>query len=178
MKFQIPFLNGLWILLLTCIILNLSSNQIHGRLPNISTKFPSLAVVDLTSNSFEGPLLPLPINLVSLNLSSNSISGSILSLCNTTTLLLKYLDLSNNQFSGLFPDYCVSRWTSLQILNLAHNNFSGEIPSSIGSLNQMESLSLQNNSFFGELPESLSYCQNLMFIDLVTTNSLEKYHYG
>ncbi|KAF3441406.1 hypothetical protein FNV43_RR15320 [Rhamnella rubrinervis] len=146
--------------------LNLSKNQIHGRLPMLPTKFPSLLVLDMSSNSFDGPLPPFPTDLTILNLSNNFISDSIMSFCNSKSMLFQYLDLSNNQLSGVLLDHCVSRWTRLQFLNLANNYFSGEISSFFDSLPHIENLNLRNNSFSGELPWTLRTCETLKFLDL------------
>ncbi|KAK7840215.1 receptor-like protein eix2 [Quercus suber] len=54
--------------------LNLSHNQIKGRLPNISTKVSNLHTIDFSSNRFEGPLPVFPPNLTSINLSKNMFS--------------------------------------------------------------------------------------------------------
>lgn len=52
----------------------------------------------------------------------------------------------------------------LEILNLAHNNLSGEIPSSVGSLNELVALDLSNNSLSGDWPWSLQNCTMLRFL--------------
>ncbi|KAH7841509.1 hypothetical protein Vadar_030835 [Vaccinium darrowii] len=51
-------------------------------------------------------------------------------------------------------------------MNLANNTLSGKLPSSFGSLFQLQALQLRDNNFTGELPESLKYCTELRIIDL------------
>jgi EIX receptor 1/2 len=145
--------------------LNLSCNQIKGRLPNLSIKFSDIPDFDLSSNNFEGPLPFVSSNLTTLNLSNNKFSGLNTFLCTAVVPSLIYLDLSNNRLSGGLPN-CFMQWQELRNLNLANNNLSGEIPSSMGSLKWLKALDLSNNSFLGELPSSLRNCTMLLFINL------------
>ncbi|KAM4076234.1 hypothetical protein ACJW30_12G047200 [Castanea mollissima] len=145
--------------------LNLPSNLIYGRLPNVSTKRLNELAIDLSANSLEGPLPHFPTNLTLLNLSKNQFSGSISSLCKINGQLFAYLDLSNNMLSGRLPD-CFMQWPKLVILNLAGNHFFGEVPSSLGSLSVLNTLSLNNNNFSGNFPLSLRNCSSLIVMDM------------
>ena len=130
--------------------LNLSQNQIKGRLPNASTIFSNFAILDFSSNRFEGPLPVISFNLSSLNLSKNKFSGLNSFICSKIGGMM-HLDLSrSNIFEGI-PD-CFMHWQEIEILNLAHNNLFGKIPHSMGSLIQLIALDLSNNSLSGELP--------------------------
>ncbi|KAK4602706.1 hypothetical protein RGQ29_011634 [Quercus rubra] len=144
--------------------LNLSQNQIKGRLPNASSIFSNFAILDFSSNRFEGPLPVISSNLSSLNLSKNKFSGLNSFICSKIGGMM-HLDLSsNNLFEGI-PD-CFMHWQELEILNLAHNNLFGKIPHSMGSLIQLIALDLSNNSLSGELPWSLQNCTLLRFMNL------------
>ncbi|KAL5539099.1 hypothetical protein UlMin_044184 [Ulmus minor] len=166
-------------------ILDLSYNQFHGMLPNLSPL--PLLVIDFTSNELFGPLPLFPPTTSYLMVSNNSFSGSISSLC-TTRLSLRALDLSHNNLSGELPN-C---WKQLDLnyLNLANNHFSGKLPASLSNssssdlildlgnnnfsgsilpiwniMPQIERLNLRKNNFSGEIP-SLHSCDNLQFLDL------------
>ncbi|GKV39664.1 hypothetical protein SLEP1_g47402 [Rubroshorea leprosula] len=147
--------------------LNLSSNQIYGIVPDLSTNFAnSLGLrIDLSKNKLQGSLPVFPADVSSINLSKNRFFGSISYLCTVTRRKLQLLDVSYNQLSGKLPG-CMTGWTNLRILNLANNHLFGKIPSSIGSLSYLESLGLQNNNFSGEIPWSLGNCSALQFLDL------------
>ncbi|KAK9181895.1 hypothetical protein WN944_025036 [Citrus x changshan-huyou] len=138
--------------------LNLSNNQIKGKLPDLSLSFDTYGPgIDISSNHFEGPIPPLPLNASLLNLSKNKFSGSISFLCSIGGHKLTHLDLSNNLLSGRLPD-CWLLFDRLGILDLENNNFSGKIPDSMGSLPNIQILSLHNNSLTGELPSTLQNC--------------------
>ncbi|XP_050255474.1 receptor-like protein EIX2 [Quercus robur] len=145
--------------------LNLSHNQIKGRLPNISTKVSNLHTIDFSSNRFEGPLPVFPPNLTSINLSNNMFSRLNSFVCSISDGNLRVLDLSSNYLSEEIPD-CFMHWQKLEVLNLAHNKLSGKIPHSMGSLTQLIALDLSYNSLSGELPWSLQNCTMLRILCL------------
>ncbi|KAL4652622.1 hypothetical protein ACB092_01G245200 [Castanea dentata] len=133
--------------------LNLSQNEIKD-----------LAILDFSSNRFEGPLPEISSNLTSLNLSKNKFSGLNSFICSITGGMM-HLDLSSNNLSEEIPD-CFMHWQELEILNLAHNNLFGKIPRSIGSLRRLIALDLSNNSLSGALPCSLQNFTMLRFMNL------------
>ncbi|GKB81257.1 putative leucine-rich repeat protein [Tanacetum coccineum] len=140
--------------------LNLSSNQIHGTLPDLMYGYRSY--FDFSSNNFSG-LAPLfPTDTQALVLNNNMFSGSISFLQNLTETF--NIDLSNNQFFGEIPDF----WTNfinLMYLNLKNNNLEGRIPKSMGTLS-LSMLSMSNNRLTGELYFSLTNWSSLQFLDL------------
>ncbi|GKV30624.1 hypothetical protein SLEP1_g39418 [Rubroshorea leprosula] len=152
----------------TAELIDLSSNQVSGILPNLSRNISSnyyALGIDLSGNRLEGPLPSFPAKTTHINLSKNRFNGSISSLCAMTGMSLDFLDLSSNQLSGELPD-CMMHWSSLQILNLADNNFFGNFPSFVGSLSLIETFDLQNNNLSGKIPRSLRNCSKLQFLGL------------
>ncbi|EXC29911.1 LRR receptor-like serine/threonine-protein kinase GSO1 [Morus notabilis] len=145
--------------------INLSHNQLSGRLPNLSIDLPSLPELNLSSNQLEGPIPSFLSNVKSLDLSNNNLSGPISFLCTGRSLPeITFVDLSNNQLSGELPD-CWGLFRYLVILDVANNNLSGKIPASMGALGNIQALQLRNNKFFGELPASW-FCPKLQVLDL------------
>ncbi|CAI9290199.1 unnamed protein product [Lactuca saligna] len=145
--------------------LNLSSNNITGKIPDLSSNFISRSVIDLSSNNLCGLIPNVSSTLASLNLSRNKFNGGIFFLCQMVNRTLEFLDLSHNVLSGQLPD-CLWNFKELKVLNLGHNNLFGRLPASLGYVAQLEVLYLHGNEFFGELPLSLKYCTNLNFLDL------------
>ncbi|GJV01622.1 leucine-rich repeat-containing protein [Tanacetum coccineum] len=143
--------------------LNLSFNNISGVLPDFLSNL-NLYIVDLSSNSFYGPVPTFSANISALYLSRNKFHGGIFFLCQMYERL-EFLDLSRNLLSGKLPD-CLWGLTKLRVLNLGHNFLSGMLPRSLGYLGQLEMLCLYNNSFSGELPSSFKNCTNLSLLDL------------
>nr|QOC60019.1 Leucine-rich repeat receptor-like protein-3 [Musa AAB Group] len=174
----------------TIIFLDLSNNQIGGKLPS-SLNFTKLKILYLDSNRFEGPLptmlpstletlflsnnfftgqLPIWHDVQSVALSNNMLDGGLSSSICQWTGGLEYLDLSNNKLLGEIP-YCLGKsLQNLSLLNLGNNHFSGEIPHTIGFLSELQLLQLKNNSFSGEVPLSLKNCTKLQLLDLAENN--------
>ncbi|XP_073000097.1 receptor-like protein 4 isoform X2 [Typha latifolia] len=89
--------------------------------------------LDLASQGLKGYIsdqISLLTNLVSLNLSSNSLEGELPSGLGKASLVR--LDLSSNQFSGSIPDSFGS--TSLQIVLLNNNELDGQVPERLYSI--------------------------------------------
>ncbi|CAI0407698.1 unnamed protein product [Linum tenue] len=148
--------------------LNMSHNQIPGRLPNfISVRYFD-SLFDLSWNSLEGPLPVISSNMTFLDLSNNLFSGNLLKfLCFNPSQAreTEFLDLHGNLLSGEIPD-CWRSWQNLKVLRLGNNNLKGKIPESIGSLSNLLSLRIQNSSLSGAIPSSLANCSNLVSLDL------------
>ncbi|PRQ24702.1 putative non-specific serine/threonine protein kinase [Rosa chinensis] len=141
--------------------LNLSYNQISGRLP-FRFNFSYLYIIDLSHNQFDGPLQLSSTNtpiLTFLSLSYNYLNGTIpSSICNIQSLCT--LCLRNNQLSGKFPQEW-SLWRDIGSLDVSNNNLSGNIPTSMGIPRSIEILKMGNNYFTGEIPSSLQNCSDL-----------------
>ncbi|KAL8466938.1 hypothetical protein ACS0TY_035861 [Phlomoides rotata] len=136
-------------------------------------KFTNLLSLDLSSNSFDGPI-PTIINATKLHhidLSSNFFNSSIpdwFYLCKD----LEYVDLSNNNhLSGTISNH-FGEFKSLRVLDLGTNSFSGAIPFSIGKLSSLEVLRLNDSKFTGTPPESLGQLFNLQIL-FIHDNLLE-----
>ncbi|KAL6141129.1 hypothetical protein ACLB2K_059420 [Fragaria x ananassa] len=153
-----------WDLSSSLLDLNLSMNQIHGKLPHLSSKNCTYFTFDLSSNHLFGPLPPFPPNVAILVLSKNMFSGPLSSFCPTEAQELSNLDLSDNLLSGELPS-CWVKYQGLLYLNLGNNSFSGKIPSAVGYLKNLELLRLQDNKLSGDLP-SLENCTELRVVDL------------
>ncbi|CAL9189949.1 unnamed protein product [Musa hybrid cultivar] len=155
----------------TIMDINLSHNKIGGVLPaslesRIPVLPPNLQALDLSSNSLSGSL-PSTISsqLGYLFLSHNYLHGSIPSSYVCDLQQLYALDLSNNQISGEIPR-CRPEGSQLLFVNLANNKLRGKIPDSVGNLGNLQFLHLNNNSLFGRIPSSLKNCSRLAVIDL------------
>ncbi|XP_039119834.1 receptor-like protein EIX2 [Dioscorea cayenensis subsp. rotundata] len=173
---------------------DLSHNEIRGKLPAGSAKLTNLEILDLSHNNLEGQLPQFSSNLVDLDqahglfststfsntsiivpslfqlyIYSNKIMGSIpKTLC--TLSYLAVLDLSHNMIEGVVPDcWNLSLYSWLGVMDLSHNNLFGIIPASISSTN-LYFLDLSNNAFFGELPASFKNCTSLYVLDLGYNN--------
>ncbi|CAL5430565.1 unnamed protein product [Camellia sinensis] len=175
------------------IYLNLSNNQIKGKVPIFQKCKYRYSAHDkwllLSSNRFEGPLTPLPSDVYFLDLFNNLLSGPITVSDDNATISLQVLVLSNNHLTGVIPvslckaknitliDFsnnhlsgkippCLGQLNQLSVLDLTNNSLYGEIPSSLGSLQSLNSLHLRNNKFYGKLPLSLQNLTNLFTVDL------------
>ncbi|XAR57217.1 Non-specific serine/threonine protein kinase [Bertholletia excelsa] len=96
----------------------------------------------------EGPR----IRVVSLNLTSMGLSGSLSpSLANLTALTDIWL--SSNNLSGTIPN--LSPLKRLKTLHLEDNQLGGEIPPSLGNIDGLSELFLQGNNLTGQVPRNL-----------------------
>ncbi|XP_076955640.1 receptor-like protein EIX2 [Bidens hawaiensis] len=161
--------NWIWTTFSSVTLLNMSHNNIQGKLGNASFLAPG-AVLDLSFNRFHG-VLPGHFNrpdLDFLDLSSNELSGSLeqfLCFGIQEPRQLRVLNLANNSMSGVIPD-CWMNWEFLAILNFEKNQFLGTIPSSLGNLSSLLSLDMRNNKLSGNIPVSILNSKSLIIIEL------------
>ncbi|MCE5166755.1 hypothetical protein HAX54_025826, partial [Datura stramonium] len=143
--------------------LNISYNQISGKIQDFLDNNVGPVVIDFSSNNFSRPLPRFSQLVGKLHVDNNQFFGSLNSICkirSSTTL-----DLFENLLSGEILD-C---WTLMSvpiILNIANNRISGSIPYSLCSSTSLSSLYVRNNNLSGQFPVSLKKCQGLKVLDL------------
>ncbi|KAL3520262.1 hypothetical protein ACH5RR_018411 [Cinchona calisaya] len=153
--------------------LNLSSNALSGELPPLTG---SCAMIDLSSNQFEGNLTRLLKwgNIEIIDLSQNRLTGSIPEVT-AQFLRLNYLNISRNTLSGSLPNV-LTQFPRIGILDLSFNQLDGPLLSSLLTVPTLQELHLQGNILTGSidfLPSS-SNESNLQILDL-SHNQLNGY---
>ncbi|CAJ2629908.1 unnamed protein product [Trifolium pratense] len=154
------------------ILLDISNNNLTGKIPNLELNLTYYPRIDLSSNLLEGFIPSFLLQSQALYLSNNKFSdlGPFICSKSNPNNILGILDLSNNELKGELPD-CWNNLTSLRYVDLSNNKLSGKISVSMGALANMEALILTNNSLSGQLPSSLKNCSdNLASLDLGENN--------
>lgn len=118
--------------------------------------------LNLSSNSLSGTIpadLEDLIKLKWLYLDHNILTGTIPSELGNLPNLLD-LGLVNHSLEGSIPTN-LSNLSSLEVLYLGYNDLSGNIPSQLGGLSNLQDLSLSNNDLDGTIPPQLGTLSNL-----------------
>ncbi|KAJ0441818.1 putative protein kinase RLK-Pelle-LRR-III family [Helianthus annuus] len=135
--------------------LSLPNSHLSGSIPIELARLKRLRVLNLSNNSLNGTL-PISVftafrSLRVLNLSNNYLTGGIPAGFDSVNVL----DLSSNSFSGALP--LLFGGESLNYLNLSHNKLSGSVfPEFAEQIPANAVVDLSFNSFTGEIPHSLS----------------------
>ncbi|KAG4393286.1 hypothetical protein GLYMA_03G055300v4 [Glycine max] len=133
--------------------LDLSICGFNGTIPNSLSNLTKLSYLDLSLNSFTGPmtLFSVPKKLSHLGLSNNDLSGLIPSSHFEGMHNLFEIDLSYNSFTGSIPSSLFAL-PSLQQIKLSHNKFS-ELDGFINvTSSTLEILDISNNNLSGSFP--------------------------
>ncbi|KAL7201297.1 hypothetical protein ACSBR1_033075 [Camellia fascicularis] len=133
-------------------------NLVHiyvGYLPRELANLPSLLILQLDNNHFDGATIPNSYGnmsrLLKLSLRNCSLQGLIPDLSRIPHLA--YIDLSSNQLNGSIPPYKLSE--NMTTIDLSGNNLTGPIPANLSGLPRLQTLSLLNNSLNGSVPASI-----------------------
>ncbi|CAD5193710.1 unnamed protein product [Musa acuminata subsp. malaccensis] len=150
--------------------LYLSNNKISGDLLQY---LPNLISLDLSNNSLSGHLSPrianIMPNLEVLDLSGNKIAGELPQLFGKQTY---YLDLSNNSFLGHLSSKISNTMQYLYWFDLSMNHLSGSIPLSFCQNKYLLVLRISKNNLSGEIPNCWKNFSSLFILD-VSSNKLQ-----
>ncbi|GAB2269807.1 hypothetical protein Dimus_004725 [Dionaea muscipula] len=180
----------------------LGSNRLNGQIDFQSANlFPQLRILDLSGNSFIGPLpqkifsLPAIVSAAAGQKNASYVAtifdllvGTSLQtqseLAFTITITYKGNKISFAKVLNIFAaiDLSNNRFVGtipesignlvgLQSLNLSYNNFTGAIPRTFASLSNIEVMDLSHNMLSGEIPQQLA---NLTLLEMfnVSYNNL------
>ncbi|KAK3582472.1 hypothetical protein CHS0354_024019 [Potamilus streckersoni] len=148
--------------------LDLGFNQLNGTIPNSFGKLTKLEMLFLNNNQLTGEI---PKNLGDmaklewLYLNENQLTGSIPGSLGNLTKLTK-LYLNENLLTGTIPD-SIGNLAKLELLYLNENRLTDSIPSSLGSLKKLSVVSLWENQLSGQIPSSLG---NLTKLEILYLN--------
>ncbi|KAL2337395.1 hypothetical protein Fmac_011841 [Flemingia macrophylla] len=145
--------------------LDLSSNQIEGKIPNWIWKFNYMVVLNLSYNiltDFEGPFQNLSSNLLKLDLHSNQLQGSAPTFLKNAI----YLDYSSNRFNSINLVDIGSPTPFLYYLSLSNNSFHGRIHESFCNISDLRALDLSHNKFNGQIPVCLIRGSTLRLLNI------------
>lgn len=170
--------------------LSLARNKLGGELPAILDELPRLKILDLSGNSFTGPILndwAVGCSLQELDLTDNHLNGTWpqnLLFCGG----LNALKLSNNALNGEIPAQFFAN-LGLRFLHLSNQvekggGLSGPLPPSLFQMRRplgtLEELKIDRNQFTGTIPEiqvskagdcEIYYCPAAVPAGLVPSNS-------
>ncbi|KAB2039735.1 hypothetical protein ES319_D02G031100v1 [Gossypium barbadense] len=138
-------------------ILDLSDNQLSGRVPEELITKNSLTILRLSNNNLSGHVLPVILNangLSKLYLDGNNFSGEMANVdvsISEFPTSLREINLGNNKFYGNLPRW-MGNVSFLERLALSQNGFEGSIPMEFCNLNRLEFLDLSENNLFGSIP--------------------------
>ncbi|KAL3906744.1 MAG: hypothetical protein SGILL_009150 [Bacillariaceae sp.] len=151
--------------------LSLANNFLKGTIPSHLGAVQSLQNIDMSQNSVGGTvptqLFGLP-SLEEFNLKNNDLIGTVPSFHNA--LNLYSLDLSANFLTGTIAPLVSPESLSLNTLDLSSNQLIGSIPESVYSLAFLNWLVLSSNAITGTLSQQLGRCTNLIELDLSFTD--------
>ncbi|XP_059593001.1 receptor-like protein EIX2 [Vitis vinifera] len=147
--------------------LDLSRNQLYGRLPNSLSFSPKAFLVDLSFNRLVGRL-PLWFNVTLLFLGNNSFSGPIpLNIGESSSL--RVLDVSGNLLNGSIPS-SISKLKDLAVIDLSNNHLSGKIPKNWNDLQSLQTIDLSKNKLSGGIPSWMCSKSSLILLILGDNN--------
>ncbi|GAB2269817.1 hypothetical protein Dimus_004735 [Dionaea muscipula] len=152
----------------------LGSNRLNGQIefqsPNL---FPKLRILDLSGNSFIGPLPQKIFSLLAIvsaaagqkdaSYVATSFGIELSKSLGTTVTTFEFSITITYKGNIISFDKVLNIFTAV---DLSNNRFVGTIPESIGNLVGLQSLNLSYNNFTGAIPRSITSLSNIEVMDL------------
>ncbi|KAK2373558.1 putative LRR receptor serine/threonine-protein kinase [Trifolium repens] len=152
-------------------MLQISNNNLTGRIPPFIGNLASLVLLYMTKNHLEGDI-PQEIcslkHLTTIAVSQNRIYGTFPS-CLYNMSSLTAISVAANEFNGPLPPNMFNTLSNLQEFLIGGNQFSGTIPISIGNASVLQALDLSRNNLVGQVP-NLGKLHDIQWISLEFNN--------
>ena len=147
--------------------LDLSQNQLSGRIPSDIGQLTGLTNLDLFGNQLTGEIPPAIGDLdkvTRLSLWANQLSGSIPAELGDMESL-EWVALGINELTGGIPPE-LGNLESLTHMDFTLNQLSGPIPAELGNLPNVVWIGLWSNQLSGPIPAELGNLTGLVQLDL------------
>ncbi|XP_072971276.1 probable LRR receptor-like serine/threonine-protein kinase At1g74360 [Typha angustifolia] len=149
-------------------LLNLWNNNFSGAIPSGIGELSKLRKLFLGSNRFDRKIPEELLNckeLVYLDLSKNNFGHEMQGIFGRL-VTLQSLTLQENYYSGGIESSGILKLPDLFTLDLSFNNFSGELPVEIAAMPKIKYLTLAYNNFSGSIPPEFGSIAGLQMLDL------------
>lgn len=153
--------------------LNFSGNKLRGTIPMELGLLYRLQTINLSNNSLTGTLdgsmfTALPF-LEEFSIDNNLIQGKIPSELLTLNGMRK-IKLSGNRLMGVVPSY-IKYAESLEFFNVTGNLLQGSIPRSLIECHKLQVIDMSRNNFVSTIPDNIENLSELQTLSL-NENSL------
>ncbi|KAL8171910.1 hypothetical protein V2J09_023714 [Rumex salicifolius] len=142
-----------------------SAEPTEGVLPAELSKLRQLVSLDFSNNSLSGSVMEAFSgleNLLSMNISSNLFYGTLSDFGVFTKLAV--FNISNNSFTGLInSQICMS--SKIQVIDVSMNRLTGDLQSLDNCTSSLQQLHINANSFTGQIP---SYVYSMSSLEQLT----------
>jgi Leucine rich repeat len=145
-------------------VINLSKNQLSGKIPPSFSTLPNLVSLDLSSNYLTGAIPPgiIPGSWSMLFLTNNNLTGEIPKTYSSSDLWI--FDVGNNQLHG-DASFLFGKQKIAVNIGLANNNFEFDL-SHVDFSDKLFILNLSHNKIYRRVPESFATAAGLQYPDL------------
>ncbi|GER32532.1 leucine-rich repeat receptor-like protein kinase [Striga asiatica] len=142
--------------------IDLSMNNLTGKIPEHFGKLKSLEVLNLYANNLFGEIpqtIGLLPNLKTFRVFKNNLSGILPPEMGSHSRLESF-EVSDNHFAGNLPENLCSGGALIGVVAFS-NNLAGKIPEPLSSCQTLRTVQLYGNNLSGEIPSGLWSVLNL-----------------
>ncbi|PRP73159.1 putative leucine-rich repeat receptor-like protein kinase [Planoprotostelium fungivorum] len=149
--------------------IDLSNNQLSGKLPDVFYNMSSLRTLNISYNGFtDYPSSMFNSYITHLHIEYNQLEGSLPTITNSS---LQVLTSQWNGFSGVMPPSW-STLTEMIYLDISSNHLIGSLQGIFDNMTSLQTLAIGANGFNSTIPDQLVMLPDLIFLNLEWNNAM------